>query len=101
MLTEALSTWLSGRGVFEDVMDAHERRRNERVRAMFEFTTHLAALDPPPPEMQALFAALRNNQEATNAFLSAITGAIPLAEFMSPDNVGRIMAAARNAAFEA
>jgi hypothetical protein len=42
--------------------------------------------------MQALFGALRHNQDATNAFLSAITGAIPLPDFMSNENIGRIMA---------
>jgi hypothetical protein len=56
---------------------------------MYEFTTHLAALEPPPPDMQALVGALRGNQDATNAFLSAITGAIPLPEFMSNENIGR------------
>jgi hypothetical protein len=61
---------------------------------MYQFTNQLAALEPPPPEMRALFGALRGNQDATNAFLSAITGAIPLADFMSPDNIGRIIAAA-------
>jgi hypothetical protein len=63
---------------------------------MYEFTSQLAALEPPPPEMRALFAALPGNEDATNAFLSAITGAIPLAEFMSPANLGRIMAAAKD-----
>ena len=62
---------------------------------MYEFTSHLAALEPPPPQMRALFGALHGNQDATNAFLSAITGAIPLPDFMSNENVGRIMAAAR------
>jgi len=100
-LAEALSTWLSGDGAFEELMDAHERGRNERVRPMFEFTTQLATLDPPPPRMQALFGALRDNQDATNAFLSAITGAIPLPDFMSDENLGRIMAAAKNAEFQA
>ena len=33
--------------------------------------------------MRAFFGALRGNENATNAFLSAITGAIPLGEFMS------------------
>jgi len=61
---------------------------------MYEFTSHLAKLEPPPPPMQALFGALRSNQDATNAFLSAITGAIPLQEFMSDDNLHRIIAAA-------
>ena len=48
-------------------------------------------------DMQALFGALRYNQDATNAFLSAITGAIPLPDFMSSENIGRIMAAANEA----
>lgn len=93
-LADAISAWLSGSGTFDELMAAHEAARNARVRPMYEFTTHLAALEPPPPQMQALFAALRHNQEATNAFLSAITGAMPLPDFMSEENVGRIMAAA-------
>jgi hypothetical protein len=40
-----------------------------------KFTSQLATLEPPPPAMQALFVALRGNQDATNAFLSAIAGA--------------------------
>jgi 2-polyprenyl-6-methoxyphenol hydroxylase-like FAD-dependent oxidoreductase len=91
---QALGAGLSGAGPLEELLAAHELARNERVRAMYEFTTQLAALEPPPAEMQALFGALRGNQDATNAFLSAITGAIPLADFMSNENLARIMAAA-------
>jgi 2-polyprenyl-6-methoxyphenol hydroxylase-like FAD-dependent oxidoreductase len=94
-LAEAVSSVLSGDGTFEKRLAAHETARNERVRPMYEFTTELAALEPPAPEMQALFGALRGNQDATNAFLSAITGAIPLTDFMSTENIGRIMAAAK------
>ena len=94
-VARAVSLALSGEGTFEERLAAHETARNERVRPMYEFTTHLAALESPPPEMQALFGALRGNQDATNAFLSAITGAIPLTDFMSSDNIGRIMAAAK------
>ena len=93
----ALSAGLSDGGAFDPLLSAHEAARNERVRPMYEFTTHLAALEPPPPEMQALFAALRHNQDATNAFLSAITGAIPLPDFMSSGNIARIMAGANAA----
>ena len=99
MLVEALSGGLSDGGALENRLAAHESARNERVRPMYEFTTQLAALEPPPPEMQALFGALRGNQNATNAFLSAITGAIPLPEFMSKENLGRIMAAAKDVTF--
>jgi len=95
LLTDALAAGLCGRGGLEELLAGHELARNERVRPMYEFTSHLATLDPPAPEMQSLFAALRHNQDATNGFLSAITGAIPLADFMSEENVGRIMSAAR------
>ena len=44
--------------------------------------------------MRQLFAALRGNQEATNEFYSALTGARPLPEFMNPENLERILAGA-------
>ena len=87
----------SSNNVSDHPLAAHESARNERVRTMYEFTTHLAALAPPPPHMRALFGALHGNQDATNAFLSAITGAIPLSDFMSSENIGRILAAANAA----
>ena len=71
-----------------------EAARNTRVRPMYEFSYELAQLEPPPPHMQELFAALRGNQDATNAFLSAITGATPLGDFMSPENLSRVIEAA-------
>jgi len=94
-IAEAVGAALTGDGTFGERLAAHELARNERVRPMYEFTSHLATLEPPPPEMQSLFGALRGNQDATNAFLSAITGAIPLTDFMSSDNIGRIIAAAK------
>jgi len=100
-LGAALTAALSNNARFEELLAAHEAARNERVRPMYEFTSQLAALEPPPPEMQALFGALRDNQDATNAFLSAITGAIPLPDFMSDENIGRIMAAAKDVEFHA
>jgi 2-polyprenyl-6-methoxyphenol hydroxylase-like FAD-dependent oxidoreductase len=87
----------SDTGDCDNRLAAHESARNERVRSMYEFTTHLAALEPPPSDMRALFGALRGNQDATNAFLSAITGAIPLSDFMSSENIARIMAASNEA----
>jgi hypothetical protein len=60
---------------------------------MYEFTHQLAALEPPPPEMQQLFGALRQNQEQTNRFFGAVTGAVPIPEFFAPENMGRILGA--------
>jgi 2-polyprenyl-6-methoxyphenol hydroxylase-like FAD-dependent oxidoreductase len=92
-VVDAVDGGLSGRGSLERLFAEHESARNERVRPMYEFTQQLATLEPPPEPMQQLFGALRANQNATNAFFSAISGAISLRDFMSPDNLGRIMSA--------
>ncbi len=93
LVAAAIGKAFSGAGAWDDLLADYEAARNARVRPMYEFTTHLAALAPPPPDMRALFGALRGNQQATNAFLSAITGAIPLADFMAEDNLRHIMEA--------
>jgi 2-polyprenyl-6-methoxyphenol hydroxylase-like FAD-dependent oxidoreductase len=94
-LVDALDAGLSGRGALEDLLAGHEAARNERVRPMYELTNELATLEPPPPPLQELFAALRDDQPATDAYLSAITGATPLPEFMSEENLAKIVGAAR------
>jgi 2-polyprenyl-6-methoxyphenol hydroxylase-like FAD-dependent oxidoreductase len=91
-LAAALDESWSGRQPPGDALAAHQAARDERVRPMYEFTCQLATLEPPPPQMQRLFLALRGNQEATNQFYSAITGSRPLPAFMNPENLGRIMA---------
>ena len=90
-VTAAIDAGLSGRGDLEAALATAEATRNERARAMYELTNQLAALEPPPVHMQELFAALRTNQEATNEFLSAITGATSLGDFMAPENLRRVM----------
>jgi 2-polyprenyl-6-methoxyphenol hydroxylase-like FAD-dependent oxidoreductase len=93
-LVEAIDAGLSGRESLPDAFAAYEARRNERVTPMHHFTLDIASLEPPPPEIQQLFQALHGNQDATNQFYSAITGSLPLPQFMDPENLGRIMAGA-------
>ncbi len=93
-LTDAIDAGFSGRDDLSSALEAVERSRNDRVRAMCEFAYELAQLEPPPPHMQELFAALRDNQQATNDFFSAITGARPLGAFMSRENLDSVITAA-------
>jgi 2-polyprenyl-6-methoxyphenol hydroxylase-like FAD-dependent oxidoreductase len=95
LLAAVFDAGTSDTGRLALALAAHEAARNERVRPMYEFTSHLATLEPPPPEMQMLFNALRHNGDATNAFLSAITGASPIADFMSNENLARIIAVSK------
>ena len=91
-LATALDDGWSARVPLGDALAAHHASRDRRVKPMYDFTCQLAMLEPPPPQMQQLFAALRGNQEATNQFYSAMTGSRPLPSFMNPENIGRIVA---------
>jgi hypothetical protein len=51
---------------------------------MYEFTHRLAALEPPPPEMQALFGALRDDEEQAGRFLGTVAGTLAIEEFFAP-----------------
>jgi 2-polyprenyl-6-methoxyphenol hydroxylase-like FAD-dependent oxidoreductase len=93
-LTRALDAGFSGTRPLEEALAEHQSQRDRRAKPMYDFTCQLATLEPPPPEMQQLFAALRGNREATNEFYSALTGSRPLQSFLNPENVGRIIAGA-------
>ena len=54
----------------------------------------LAALAPPPPEMQQLLAAVHGNQEAMDGFARVAAGVTSPAEFFSDENAERILGAA-------
>ena len=93
LLAEALHRGWSGRCELEEALADYEQQRNETAMPIYELTCQLSSLEPPAPEMQQLFSALRGNQEQTNRFFGTIAGTVPIPEFFSPQNIERIMAA--------
>jgi 2-polyprenyl-6-methoxyphenol hydroxylase-like FAD-dependent oxidoreductase len=83
-----------GRRTFDAAMADYHEARDRRVRPIFEFTTQMATLEPPPPEMQQLLSAAQGNKAAMDAFVSVIAGTMSPADFLHPDHVGRILAGA-------
>jgi 2-polyprenyl-6-methoxyphenol hydroxylase-like FAD-dependent oxidoreductase len=94
LVTEAIDTGWSGRRSIEEALAGYERQRNERALPLYAYDTQRASMEPPPPEMQQLFAALQGNQEQTNRFFGLAEGTTSFSEFFSPENIQRIMAAA-------
>jgi 2-polyprenyl-6-methoxyphenol hydroxylase-like FAD-dependent oxidoreductase len=92
-LAEALDAAFSGREPWETALARLERTRDEEVMPMYEFTCRLATLEPPPPLMQQLFAALQRNQSETNRFFGTLAGTVPMREFFSPENMQRVIGA--------
>ena len=93
LLAEAVDAGLAGRQSLADALAAYKRQRDEQAAPGFEMTCQFAGLEPPPIEMQELFAALRYNQEQTNRLFGTIAGTVPGSEFFTPENIGRIMGA--------
>jgi 2-polyprenyl-6-methoxyphenol hydroxylase-like FAD-dependent oxidoreductase len=90
----ALHETFTGSRSFEDAMSDYHRTRDARVLPIYEFTTQLATLESPPPEMQQLLGAVYGNQDAMDAFVSVTAGTVSPIEFFDADHVGTIFSAA-------
>jgi len=97
-LAAALDAGFSGREPLEQALAGYEQARNAFAFPLYEFICQMASMELPPPEMQALFAALAGNREATNRFYGVLDGTVSVPEFFAPENIGAIMAAAGMAA---
>lgn len=97
LCTTALDESFSGVHSFDDAMAEYQSTRDSHVRPMYEFTTMLATLEPPPPELQQVLGAVHGNQVAMDGFARVNSGVTSPAEFFTEENIGRIFAAARSA----
>ncbi len=90
----ALDQSFTGERTFDDAMASYQSTRDEHVLPMYEFTTQLATLEPPPEELQQLLGAMAGNQEAMDGFARVNAGVTSPAEFFAEDNVAGILSAA-------
>ena len=86
----ALDEAFTGTRSFDTAMGRYQATRDTQVLPMYELTTQLATLQPPPPDLQRLLGAIHGNQEAMDEFAQVIAGVLSPAEFFSEDNVRRI-----------
>lgn len=90
----ALDDSFTGARPFDEAMGDYQAERDRHALPMYEFTTGLATLEAPPPEVQRVLAAAAGNQEAMDAFARVNAAVMSPADFFSEKNVGRILAAA-------
>jgi flavin-dependent dehydrogenase len=91
LLADAVADGLGGIRPLDQALGQYHRARDKAARPMYDFTARIAALNPPAPAEIALFQALSQRQEDSDAFFGALTGAVPLREFMSPKNIIRLV----------
>jgi flavin-dependent dehydrogenase len=72
----------------------YQATRDAATMPMYELTCQLAALEPPPPDLQQLLGAVHGNQDAMDMFCRMNAGITSPAEFFAESNVQRIFGAA-------
>ncbi|HKE63379.1 MAG TPA: NAD(P)/FAD-dependent oxidoreductase [Micromonosporaceae bacterium] len=93
-VSKALNDVWSSRQTFDAAMAAHHTRRDAQVMPIYEFTSDMAMLEPPPPEMQQLIAQIHGNQAAMDAFVSVNAATVSPADFFNPAFLGPLLASA-------
>jgi 2-polyprenyl-6-methoxyphenol hydroxylase-like FAD-dependent oxidoreductase len=87
----AIDQALSRERTYTEAMTDYHHQRDEASLPIYEFTTQMAKLEPPPPEFQALLAATSRSQPAMDAFVSVTTGAMSPIEFFDPTNIDHML----------
>jgi flavin-dependent dehydrogenase len=83
----ALDQALSGSRRFDDAMREYQHQRDARVLPIFHFTTELASLDPPAPDLAQLLGTIARDTNAMDQFASIFAGTLSPAAFFDPENV--------------
>jgi flavin-dependent dehydrogenase len=91
LLATAVDNGLTRHADMARALAEYERRRNELSAPSFQQTIDFASLQPPPPLMQDLFAALRDRPLDRNRLFGTLAGTVSPAEFFAPDNIARIL----------
>src|SRR5262245_12635945 len=79
----------------EASLSDYQAARDAHALAMYEFTTMLATLEPPPPTLLQLLEALPGQQEAMDGFAQVNAGVLSPENYFSRENIGRIVSRRR------
>ena len=91
LLADAIDTGLASRCPLEEALAEYERRRNTLATPIYEFASKSALFEPATPQMKQLLNALRDDPVETSHFFGLLAQTTPIQEFLSPDNMARII----------
>jgi flavin-dependent dehydrogenase len=91
-LADAVHAGFSGARPLGEALAEYRRRRDDDLAPMYDLTCNLASLAPPPPEMLALYQALRSDAVERDRFFGTLGGTVSIPEYYAPDNLQRIVA---------
>jgi 2-polyprenyl-6-methoxyphenol hydroxylase-like FAD-dependent oxidoreductase len=91
MLAEAIAAGLNGARPLDATLADYQRRRDAALTPMYDFTTDLAAFNPPRPADQQLLVSLHGRQAEIDRFLGVFAGTTSIRRYRSLRNVLRLL----------
>lgn len=92
-LADAVHAGLSGQRPLAEALAEYQCKRDAQFAPIYDLTCNMATLEPPP-DMLALYQALRANPAERNRFFGTLAGTVPIPEYYAPENIKRIVAEA-------
>jgi flavin-dependent dehydrogenase len=93
-LAEAVDAGLSGARPMAQALSDYQRRRDAHFTPMYELTCNMASLAPAPPEIMALYRALRHDDAERSRYFGTLGGTVAIPQYYTPENLQRIIAGA-------
>jgi flavin-dependent dehydrogenase len=95
LVASAVDDGLAGRRPMEVALAEYEAERNAATLSDYRANIDRARFNPVPPDLRQLRGALHGNPDATRQFYLAVECLAPRESFFAPENIGRVMSAAR------
>ena len=92
ILGEELVQAFAGEQPIDRALARYDERQFAALKPMFDYTVHLAMLQPLPAEVQAMVPLLVDKPEAVSAFIGAFLGSVPLDAVFTPSLMERFAA---------
>jgi 2-polyprenyl-6-methoxyphenol hydroxylase-like FAD-dependent oxidoreductase len=83
LCAHALDQTFTGSRPYDAAMKEYHDSRDAQVMPMYEFTAQFASLDPPPPELQHLLAAISQTPSSMDGFARVAAGVTSPTDFFS------------------
>lgn len=81
LLAAAIDDGLTGWRSMAAALAGYQHKRDCSAMPMYEFTSQMATLEPPTPEMVALLESLREDRVGTERFFGVFTGSVAVGDF--------------------
>lgn len=84
ILAEELTAAFAGEKTIDQAGADYDARQYAQLKPLFDYTVHLAKLQPMPADVQAMIPLIQDDATAIGAFIGAFIGSVPMDQVFPP-----------------